>query len=81
MKRFLLWASPVLGVVLGLAGIVVFRGQPPAEAMGLHEPAGYVAPNNVQSTKPDASQLNTAPRPELDQGRNSQEVAGKLAGQ
>lgn len=41
MKRFLIWISPVVGVIIGMAGILIFRNQSSAEAQFV-EPAQQV---------------------------------------
>ncbi len=57
MKRFLVWASPVIGILLGMAGILIFRNQLPAGAYELR------TPEQVLQTRPDTARQAPAVEP------------------
>ncbi|MDD4889895.1 MAG: hypothetical protein PHU85_08175 [Phycisphaerae bacterium] len=52
MRRLIVWASPMLGIVLGFGGILVFRQQPRVEA---DTPSFPVPAVSVPASRPEAT--------------------------
>jgi hypothetical protein len=65
VKRFLICASPVIGVVLGLMAVLALKQQPPAEAMPTN--SQFVAPANNEAGSSHRADERTAKTPGGDQ--------------
>jgi len=73
VRRFLFCFSPIVGVLLGLVGVAVFRHQPSADAM-IPRTTGYVAQDPAQTSRPETSKSAMA-APSDSQARPGEAVA------